>query len=480
MHSSFVRRLVTLLGGLSRLAFAQAQGDWAGEPTAHSVLLQTRLTAAAGPELDADGDLPGLAGVARFEVDTDPAFSNPRRTDWLRAEAERDFIVRAEVRDLRPATAYVYRRWSGADEAAARPGPVRRFRTLPGQDTHAPLSFAMGSCMNYHFFMSGKSNGGGPVTATEEDRRLGYPAFAALRALGPDFFIAAGDVVYYDHPTRQPARTPAELRRKWHEQFRFPRLVDFLGETATYWLKDDHDFRFNDADLTGPGAPDVGLGIDLFREQAPILPQGDRQAPTYRTHRVHPHLQLWMLEGRDHRSPNAAADGPAKSLWGPEQSAWLRSTLRESDATWKILISPTPIVGPDTASKRDNHANWQGFRAEGEAFLTWVKEAGLRGLLVFCGDRHWQYHSIHPGGVEEFGCGALNDENSIRGVRPGGAKTTDPEGRIRQPYLYPEPTGGFLHVALATPADGEPKLYVQFHDDRGAAGYQVEYPVGRP
>ena len=45
----------------------QAQGEFAGEVTASSALLQSRLTAIPGPALDADGDVPGAAGVACFE-----------------------------------------------------------------------------------------------------------------------------------------------------------------------------------------------------------------------------------------------------------------------------------------------------------------------------------------------------------------------------------------------------------------------------
>ena len=50
-------------------------------------------------------------------------------------------------------------------------------------------------------------------------------------------------------------------------------------------------------------------------------------------------LQLWFVEGRDYRSPNRMRDGPEKSIWGAEQRAWLQSTLRESDATFKIVAS---------------------------------------------------------------------------------------------------------------------------------------------
>lgn len=447
-----------------------AQGEMSGEPTATTVLLQSRLTAIPGPELDENGDIPGAAGVACFEWSESPDFAEAKRTSWLTASADSDFIVRTKLEGLKPGTPYHYRLVYGPDKTSTKTGPSRRFKTLPDpDDATATLSFLMGSCQNYAFFMNGANGKGSP--ASEEDKRLGFPAYDAMLARKPDFFIGTGDIVYYDHPAKTAAQTLPELRKKWHEQFRFPRLVEFFAVTPAYWSKDDHDFRYNDADLGGEKRPDTPTGIRLFREQMPIHSADDEDSPTYRTHRVHKDLQLWFVEGRDHRSPNDMPDGPDKTLWGLEQREWLQRTLKESDATWKVIVTPTPLVGPDRDSKRDNHTNSRGFRHEGESFFAWLAENGLDNVMSFCGDRHWQYHSVHPGGFEEFSCGALNDENAIRGEKPGGEKTTDPEGLIDQRFLYPEPTGGFLHVTVgAEPAT----LRIAFVDDLGTELYQVE------
>jgi len=448
-----------------------AQGELAGEVTATSVLLQSRLTSLPGPKLDEAGDIPGMSGVACFEWHAAAAPTVVARTAWHKAEPERDYIVRAALTGLKPGTLYRYRLVFGVDEASARAGEWRKFKTLPDAKSEEPLSFCMGSCQNYAFFMHGANGKGNP--APEEDRRLGYPAYAAMSALKPDFFIGTGDIVYYDHPAKTAAKTLPELRRKWHEQFRFPRMIEFFGDTPAFWSKDDHDFRYNDGDLSGAKLPSNATGIEIFREQMPIHPAGEQRLPTYRTHRVHRHLQLWFTEGRDYRSPNAAADGPEKTLWGAEQRAWLMQTLKQSDAAWKVIISPTPMVGPDTAGKRDNHANLSGFRHEATAFFEWLRAEKMSNVMTFCGDRHWQYHSIHPLGLEEFGCGALNDENAISGTRPGAKGSTDPEGLIRQPFLYPKPSGGFLHVTVANGASVGPQLTIRFRDDTGREHYQV-------
>ena len=214
-------------------------------------------------------------------------------------------------------------------------------------------------------------------------------------------------------------------------------------------------------------------------------------------------LQIWLLEGRDHRDPNTDPPAPDKTLWGERQKAWLKETLLASDATFKILISPTPMIGPDDTrkgvqggflapyfggrplgqgddmTKRDNHLNTGGFKEEGDAFFDWLRENGFldKNLFIVCGDRHWQYHSVRADGFEEFSVGALVDANARLGPRPGDEGSTDPEGLISQPYSQAEPSGGFLEVAVH-PALGEQPASIEFsfYDEHGAFLYRAWKP----
>jgi alkaline phosphatase/alkaline phosphatase D len=272
------------------------------------------------------------------------------------------------------------------------------------------------------------------------------------------------------------------MRKKWHEQFAQQRYHDLFAEVPTYWEKDDHDLRYDDCDSTDTPRsldtrlplPTFGEGQRLFREQ---LPLGDPDDPTvrpYRTHRVSMDMQIWLLEGRDFRSPNLMADGPEKTLWGIEQRAWLQETLLASDATFKIIVSPTPLVGPDDLRKKDNHTNLGGFRYEGDAFFTWAEANGFleKGLYIVCGDRHWQYHAVHPTGFEEFSSGALVDGNARLGVAPGDPQGTDPQAQIQQRFVSPEPSGGFLEVEVVP---GDPAiLRFNFFDENGDLLYAAE------
>ena len=84
----------------------QGQGNMVGEVTQTSAILQSRLTAS---KRLVKGDVPGVAGVARFEYSTDKNFKGARQTAWLKASAASDFIIKAKVSGLQPATKYYYR-----------------------------------------------------------------------------------------------------------------------------------------------------------------------------------------------------------------------------------------------------------------------------------------------------------------------------------------------------------------------------------
>ena len=454
---------------------AHLQGEMVGEVTSESAILQSRLTL---PYLDEHGDALPASGIARFEISEDAEFADPATTEWFPTTPERDGIVKTKITRLLPATTYYYRLVFGSDREHVRAGPIRSFRTHYMPDARARHSFVVVTGMNYHAFHFSKGGSSAPhlQAYAGPDRQLGYPALASILRLQPDFFIGTGDNVYYDGPRETSARTESAMRKKWHEQFIQPRYVELFAQVPTYWEKDDHDYRDDDCDNTGDQGPSVELGKRIFREQVPIVDPKDPDAVTYRTHRPGKLLQVWLPENRDYRSANLSPDGPGKTIWGETQKNWLKETLLQSDALFKIIVSPTPMIGPDDLRKKDNHCDIGGFRHEGDEFFRWAKENGLleKGLYIVCGDRHWQYHAIHPSGFEEFSCGALVDANSRLGRKPGDPQSTDADAQIRQPFTSPKPTGGFLQVVVEPDEVSQTAtLAFRFYDEQGALLHAV-------
>ncbi|MBN2269999.1 MAG: alkaline phosphatase D family protein [Sedimentisphaerales bacterium] len=474
--------IVMLLTGCSVAAEfpSLGQGQMSGRVTENTVILQSRLT--KGTEL-IEGDLPGAEGTAYFQISRREDFAGSFRTEWMDASRDCDHIIKAKVTGLAPATRYYYRLVYGPDRKNTREAEACTFKTLGGE---GKVSFAVVTGMNYFFFQEGnyRKDGGykGP------DKHLGYPALASMLKLSPDFFCGTGDTVYFDHPAgngdrytglawSDRAKTEPEMRRKYHEQFVQPRFADLFAKVPTYWEIDDHDYRYNDCDNTSDKEPSPQLGRKNFREQLPVVDPTNADALTYGTFRINRHLQIWILEGRQYRSPNKMPDGPEKSIWGKNQRAWLKKTLLASDATFKILVSPTPLIGPDDRGKKDNHTNIGGFRYEGDEFFQWLADNRFdkKNFYICCGDRHWQYHAIHPGGFEEFSCGSIVEENSRLGVKAGDPKSTDPQDKIKQPYCVLEPIkpyAGFLIVTV-TPGDTKNVPIVEFalYDEDGGLRY---------
>ncbi len=469
------------------------QGTMTGEVTENSAILQTRLTAT---DTIYQKDLSGKAGWVRFTWAHDKDFDNtPRTSRWMKALEENDFIVKTKITDLEPDKTIYYQVHYGEDSINFSKSNIARFRTNPGREKKSPVSFVVVTGMNYYFHFYGNYDAKNKYLG--KDRDLGFPALKTIGDLSPDYFIGTGDNVYFDHPAAHNYKRAIDrgsnplpglfdgkevldeqgMRRKYHVQFAQPRFRSLFGEVATYWEKDDHDYRVNDSDPYNDFPISHELGVKNFREQLPMVDPEDKNAVTYRTIRLNHDVQLWFLEGRDYRSANKSPDGPDKTIWGKTQRDWLKNTLLDSDANYKCIISPTPMVGPDDASKSDNHVNHKGFRTEGDRFFNWLADNHFsrEELFFICGDRHWQYHAKHPSGYEEFSCGALVDANSRAGRLAGDPKSTDPDGEIIQYYVQGQPdqaTGGFLLVNISY-QDTQPELQFRFYDDVGNVNYSV-------
>ncbi len=460
-------------------------GIMAGEVSDRSALVQVRLTATDQLQ---DGDVPGAWGVVEFTLQLADG-SGDVQTQILRALPQRDFIARAHFDQLQPGSRYLCKTRIGLDDRSLTGGPQVEFKTHPGPDLAKQIRFVVVTGMNYAKFHGDdridrkqhrvENNTDLPAPYAGPDKELGYPALATILKFRPDFFVGTGDNVYYDTPDNPRAETVPEMRRKWHQQFVQPRYRDLFAQVPTFWMVDDHDYRIDDGDNTGEFLPLPETGRRILLEQLPYAPFTAPAAKTYRTYRLSRDLQIWLPENRFYRSPNLMPDGPGKSIWGAEQKRWLKETLLASDATYKLLISPTPMIGPDDLRKKDNHCDIGGFRHERDAFFGFLKENGLdqQNFFMVCGDRHWQYHALDSTGFEEFSCGALVDANSRLGRMPGDPAGTDPRGLIKHLHVQTKRSGGFLMITCNPSSESGPaRLSFEFFDELGQPLYAHHKP----
>ncbi|MCB1097022.1 MAG: alkaline phosphatase D family protein [Verrucomicrobiae bacterium] len=437
--------LILLLLGSASIASATgfANGVKIGEVTDTSAVIWTRLTRDSEAENRVDQwnendphwRAPGEAGDIRLSYSNGTDNAMPSRSKTLPAVADNDFCVQFELQDLHPATSYDYVISSGNSDKDV----TGSFTTAPAKDSTNTLTFVVSTCQDF---------------PRRDDKTNGHIIYKSMLAQKPAFFVQTGDTLYYDKPNPL-AQDIATARYKWNRLYALPNLKQFHKQIPSYWMHDDHDVLKDDC---WPGQTYGDLtwdqGLKVWREQ---IPQSDKP---YRTFRWGKHLQIWLPEGREFRSPNTMEDGPDKSILGAEQLAWLEESMLASDATFKLYISATPVVGPDRKGKKDNHAN-KVFDYEGKRLRTFLN--AIPGCFVINGDRHWQYHSIDPDtGLNEFGSGPASD------VHAGGFKKELQEKW--QPFLRIK--GGYLSVEVT----GE-SATVRHHDVEGNVVNTTKIPA---
>lgn len=375
-----------------------------------------------------EGAVPGIEGWIQIKYRQRGA-QNWESREWMQVEETTDFSRKITLNDLNADTQYEIELVSSWDGEAPGETISGTFTTAPLPTSQKPLVFTATTCISYDDI---------------DSTGYGCKIYDQMEALQPSFFVHLGDILYYDGK----AKTNALARWHWDRMYSLPAHIDFHKKVASYFIKDDHDTWMNDSwpgrETRFMGEFTFEEGLKFFREEVPI------DSPTYRTFRWGKDLQVWMVEGRDYRSPNTMPDGPDKTIWGEAQKKWFYETVEASDATYKILFSPTPVVGPDRKNKKDNHAN-EGFSHEGKEIRNFLSKQ--ENMYVICGDRHWQYVSVdQETGVKEFSAGPASDEHA------GGWDQDD----VRPEHRYLNVRGGFLSGTIEVAGD-QPELIIRHH-----------------
>ncbi|WP_166820467.1 family 16 glycoside hydrolase [Thalassoroseus pseudoceratinae] len=391
------------------------------------------------------GACPGAPGQVRVSYYPGSQRKATKHTKWIITNADSDFTAQWKLEGLKPDTKYTT--VTQARTLDGKPSAVIHgaFRTAPKASEAKPIKFCITTC---HDFIR------------RDDGMQGHKIYPAMNVIRPDFVVHAGDIEYYDKPDPW-ALTKELMRFKWGRIFALPNNRDFYNRTSSYFIKDDHDTLKNDS-WPGQtyGSVTFDEGVALFNEE-----QFPSRNPRYANIRWGRDLEIWILEGRDYRSPNTMPDGPEKSILGKKQKEWLFKTLKESDAKFKLICSPTPIVGPDRANKKDNHAN-EIFAYEGNQIRETISK--IPGVIVFCGDRHWQYASVDDEtNLWEFGCGPGSEKHQL-GWKPGDERPVHRFLRVK---------GGFLSGEVKYRKNQEPTLTIRHHSVEGKPVSSFQFPT---
>jgi len=382
-----------------------------------------------------EGACPGINGEVKliYYPLEDP--SDKIELDWMPVDETKNFTKQWKLNNLKAGAKYQVELLARSNANSIVSDTLTGFFKLPA---------AKESVVNTSFMV---------VTGHDFNRRddlkNGHKIYKEMLKLKPDFYAHTGDIEYYDKYNPY-AFTEELMRFKWDRLFALPFQRDFYNQTTSYFIKDDHDVLSDDS-FPGMiyGNVTFDRGLEIFDKEQ--FPSNDK---AYKTISWGKDLQVWIVDGRTYRSKNNIPDGKDKTIWGAAQKEWLFRTVKESEATFKVLISATPILGPDRQKKNDNHSN-AGFKTEGDEIRDFINQ--FDNLFICVGDRHWQYVShIEDTNLWEFSCGPGSN------IHAGGWK---------QEYKLPEHKflrvkGGFLRGEVYR-ENNMPALKFQHYDVDG-------------
>ncbi|MFD6763621.1 alkaline phosphatase D family protein [Streptomyces roseolus] len=390
-------------------------GVASGDPLPDGVLLWTRVT--PSPEAVPGSGL-GADVRVDWEVAEDRAFTRVVASGAATASAATDHTVKADVRGLRPATAYFFRFTAGGAVSAAG-----RTRTAPAADSAAPgVRFGVVSCANYeagHFSAYRHLASRGDLDAV---LHLGDYLYEYASGVYPE----AKDTVR-THEPRHEIVSLADYRTRHGRYKTDPDLQALHAAHPVVAIWDDHEFA-NDAWTGGaenhtPGtegdwAARVAAAKRAYFEWMPV--RTSTEGTVFRRLRFGRLADLHLLDLRSFRSAQAktgsgSVDDPERTLTGRAQLDWLKSGLAGSDAAWQlvgtsVMISPVAfgslpaylleplaeLMGLPTEGIAVNVDQWDGYTDDRRELLGHLSARGIRNTVFLTGDIHMAWANDVP------------------------------------------------------------------------------------
>ena len=415
-------------------------GVMAGIPGTNAITLWTH---AAGLE---------RSGNLRVEIAADEGFDRIVHRGVAQAARVRDFTARTTVRSrrLKPGERYWYR-----FETRTGSSPVGRFTTARPADSREPLRIGFFCCQDWKDGLYTAHQG----LAAEPDLDL-------VLCLGDYVYEGGGENAAIGRrddigPDRQ-AQTLDEWRAKYRLYLSDPNLRAMHATSAFAGIWDDHeaenDYAGSHEGSLAPERRRVDFetrrrnGYLAFFEYGPRHRIPADPMRSYRRIKLGGLADLLLLDTRQYRDDQACSteitpcpgiEDRSRSLLGAAQRAWLKRSLSESRATWKVIANQVMMMALESAPGFPlNPDQWDGYPGERADLMGHVRREKIEGVTVITGDIH------------TFFAGDVYPEGRSDGARPpatefvGGAITS---GGLEQDFGDTTPAAEAAAVGANAP-----------------------------
>jgi phosphodiesterase/alkaline phosphatase D-like protein len=289
---------------------------------------------------------------------------------------------------LEPDTTYHYAVEVDGALDRTRAGSFRTFPDGPGSFT-----VALGSC--------GRLGSNGAVYDT-------------IRSHDPLLYLQVGDLYYADIGENDPD----QFRDVYETTLTSPAQAALYRSTPIAYTWDDHDSGPNDADSTSDARP---AAQRTYREYVPHYEMSPGENPIYQAFTVG-RTRLIVMDGRSARSPATELDGPAKTMLGDAQQAWLEDELLAADERYPLIVLVSSV--PWIHSSSPGNDDWAGYATERAEIADFIADHDIDGLVMVGGDAHMvaiddgshsDYSQAGGAGFPVIHGGALDRHGSTKG-----------------------------------------------------------------
>jgi alkaline phosphatase D len=353
----------------------------------------------------------------------------------------------------------------------------------------------------------------------------GLRLYETMRQAQPDVFVNLGDTIYADQPLvaevklddgstwknvvteakSKVAQTLADYRGCHRYNYLDEHLRRFNADVSQIVMWDDHEVldnwyweRRKDDDARYQEKSVAVLAArarQAFFEYTPLPLVGDDPERVYRSIPLGPLAEVFALDMRTYKGANSAnrqtVMDDASAIFGAAQLAWLKRSLRESRAAWKIVAADLPLglVVGDGPGKYEAVANGDGGPPLGRELeladlLRDLKQNKVANVVFITADVHYcAAHHYDPSRAQftdfnpfwEFVAGPLNAGTFGPGTLD---KTFGPEARFVgiPPGMKPNrpPSDGLQFFGLMKIDPRTRALTVELRDVAGKTLYSLD------
>ncbi|BDD12692.1 alkaline phosphatase (plasmid) [Fulvitalea axinellae] len=318
-----------------------------------------------------------------IEISTSDVFGTDALFFSGRTDSKADNTVKVKATGLTANTEYFYRvRINGVLE-----GGVNTFVTRPEPLAKGSFQIAFGGCSAYN-----------------PDFEHIWSAIAKRK---PVAFLGLGDNVYIDHPESIPTQ-----RFCYYQRQSVPHFRKLVASTPYIGVWDDHDFGIDDS-FGGPEVNTPAWKVDalqVFKENFANPGFATDGMPGVWFKQTIGDVDFFFLDGRYYREPSTKRK---PQMLGPVQLDWLKRSLKASEATFKVIVTPVTWAYGAKDIYQGRTDTWEGYKRERKDISDFLSDNKIEGVLLLSSDRHrhdaWKTEREGSYPLYEFASGRMSN-----------------------------------------------------------------------